>query len=64
VINLRGEKEPFSLAKVLGSARRAGASKELAQRVALQIEKSAYPGIKTREIFSKVNQLLRKEEIT
>lgn len=62
VINLRGGKEPFSLAKVLKSAQRAGASKELAQRVALQIQKSIYPGIKTREIFDKVNKLLKKED--
>jgi hypothetical protein len=50
------------LAKVSRSAQRAGASKELAQRVALQIEKNIYPGIKTREIFDKVNKLLKKED--
>lgn len=62
VINLRGEKEPFSLSKVARSAQRAGAPKELAQRVALQIQKSVYPGIKTSEIFDKVNKLLKKED--
>ncbi|MCX6737842.1 MAG: hypothetical protein NTY11_00205 [Candidatus Parcubacteria bacterium] len=62
VVNLRGEREFFSLAKVLRSALRAGAPKELAQRVALQIEKSIYPGIKTSEIFDKVNKLLKKED--
>jgi hypothetical protein len=62
VINLRGEKELFSLAKVLRSAQRAGAPKEFAQKVALEIEKSIYPGIKTKEIFDKVNKLLKKED--
>lgn len=62
VVNLKGEKELFSLAKVFRSARRAGASKDLAQKVARQIEKSIYPGIKTSEIFKKVNQFLKKED--
>jgi hypothetical protein len=60
VINLRGEKEPFSLKKVFRSARRAGASEKLAKDIALIIEKQVYPGIKTTEIFQKVKILLRK----
>ncbi len=62
VVNLKGEREPFSLVKVLRSARRAGASKDLAQKVALEIEKIVYPGIKTSEIFRKVHQFLKKED--
>ena len=50
------------MAKVLRSARRAGASKDLAQKVALEIEKGIYPGSKTSEIFKQVNQLLKKED--
>lgn len=62
VINWRGEREPFSLAKVYWSAKRAGASKELAQKISQIIQKEVYPGIKTSEIFNKVKNLLRKED--
>jgi len=60
VINLRGEKELFSLKKVFNSARRAGASEKLAKDIALKIQKQSYSGIKTIEIFRKVKQFLRK----
>jgi len=62
VINLRGEKESFSLKKVFNSARRAGASEKLAQEIALKIQKQIFPGIKTSEIFKKVKQLLRRSD--
>jgi len=61
VINLNGEKEPFSFQKVYNSARRVGASKELAQDIAQVIKKQAYPGIKTSEIFSKVRKMLNSK---
>ncbi len=61
VINLSGEKEPFSFQKVYNSARRVGASKGLAQDIAQVIKKQAYPGIKTSEIFSKVIKMLHSE---
>ncbi|MCK4781427.1 restriction endonuclease [Candidatus Parcubacteria bacterium] len=61
VINLSGEKEQFSFQKVYRSAKRAGASAQLAQKIAEIIEKQAYPGIKTSEIFKKVKQLLGQE---
>jgi hypothetical protein len=62
VINLRGEKELFSLRKVFNSARRAGASEKLAQEIALKIQKQAFPGIKTSEIFKKAKELLRRSD--
>ena len=62
VINAQGKKEPFSVKKVYRSARRAGASKELAFRIAKEVEKEAYPGIKTRKIFRRVLQLLKQED--
>jgi len=62
VINSQGKKEPFSFKKVYRSARRAGASKELAFRIAREIEKEAHPGIKTRKIFKRVLQLLNQED--
>lgn len=39
VINLRGEKEPFSFQKVYQSARNVGASKELAFEIAKKLKK-------------------------
>ena len=61
VINLRGEKEPFSFQKVYRSARNAGASKEVALKIAKEIEKEAFDGISTSQIFDKVFKLLLKE---
>jgi len=61
VINLNGQKEPFSFQKVYNSVRRVGASRNLAQEIAQVIRKQAYPGIKTSEIFSKVTKMLHSE---
>jgi CRISPR/Cas system-associated exonuclease Cas4 (RecB family) len=61
VINLKGEKEPFSFQKVYRSARRAGASPILAKDITATIKKEAYPGIKTSEIFKKIKQFLARE---
>lgn len=58
VINLRGEKEPFSFKKVYQSARNCGASKEMAFEIASQIEKEIFPGIKTSQIFDRIFELL------
>jgi len=62
VVNSRGEREPLSLRKIYRSARRAGASGFLAQRITKEIESFAYPGIKTSEIYQKIHQFLRKRE--
>lgn len=62
VINQRGEREPFSLQKVFRSAKRAGASHKLAQKIAFSVENKAFDGIKTAEIFSLVKSFLNKEE--
>jgi hypothetical protein len=61
VINLRGEKEPFSFQKVYQSARNVGASKELALKIAKEIEEEAFDGISTSQIFERVFELLLKE---
>ena len=61
VINARGEREPFSFAKVYESARRAGASSLLARRIAKEIEDRVYPDIRTRQIYAWVRGLLKKE---
>lgn len=61
VINSRGEKEPFSFHKIYQSARRVGASKKLAFEIAKTIEKEAYSGMRTSQIFKKVLKLLLLE---
>jgi hypothetical protein len=60
VINLRGEREQFSLRKVYQSARNAGASKELAFEIAKEIEKEVFDGISTSQIFDRIFELLLK----
>ena len=63
VLNSRGEEEPFSLQKVYLSARKAGASGALAKEVAEVIQLESYPGIKTSEIFRKVERMLLKRDL-
>ncbi len=61
VINNRGEKEPFSAKKVYSGAKRAGASKELAQKITDTVKKEVYPGIETSKIFKRIKQILNRE---
>jgi len=58
IINSTGEREPFSFQKVYRSARRAGASGVLAKEIAKTIEREAFSGIKTSEIFERVRKML------
>ena len=61
VLNSRGEKEPFSFQKVYRSARRVGASGALAKEIAKIVELEAFPGIRTSEIFRKIERLLLRK---
>jgi len=61
VINLRGEKEPFSFRKVYQSARNVGAPKEVALKIATTIEDEVFDGISTSQIFDRIFELLLKE---
>ncbi len=61
VINNSGQKEPFSWKKICNGAERVGASKALAKEIATIIEKEAYSGITTKEIFQRVEQILSKK---
>lgn len=61
VLNSQGEKELFSFKKVYQSARRVGASNVLAREIAQTIEKEVFSGIKTSEIFKKVEKLLSRK---
>jgi len=62
VINLSGEKEPFSFQKVMMSAKRAGASGRLAEKIAKEIQRKAFPGMRTSEIYKTVRRLLKEAE--
>lgn len=59
VVKFNGEKEPFSEEKAYNSARRAGASSDLAKKIIREID--IYEGIKTSEISEKIRRALRKE---
>ena len=61
VIKFNGENEPFSNEKVYRSARRVGASEQLAREISKTIEKESYSGIKTSQIFSQVKKKLKQE---
>jgi Holliday junction resolvase len=63
VINLRGEKEPFSFKKVYLSALNAGAPKKLALQIAYSIQKTVSDGTPTSEIFQKILQILSENSL-
>ena len=61
VIKFNGEEELFSDKKVYQSAKRVGASDQLAREISRTIEKEVYPGMKTSQIFSLVKKKLKQE---
>lgn len=61
VIKFNGEEELFSNQKVYRSAKRVGASDQLAREISKAIEKESYSGIKTSQIFSQVKKKLKQE---
>ncbi len=61
VINSTGDREPFSPRKVYRSARRAGASKALAQKTVTLIEPKVKSGMKTSVIYREIKKILYKE---
>jgi len=58
IVNSTGAKEPFSLSKVYRSARRVGASKNLAREIVEKVSAEIYPGITTAEIFKRIKKQL------
>jgi hypothetical protein len=62
VINLQGEKEPFSKEKVFQSAKRAGASESLAEEIAGIIADEVTNNTHTSKIYDRVKELLSKKE--
>lgn len=63
VIKLNGVKENFSVKKVYYSAIKAGAPAFLAKEISKEIEGDIYDGIKTSEIFKKVKNKLKRENL-
>ena len=61
VIKASGEKEELDVEKVRKTCLRAGASRELADKIAREVEKRAYDGITTREVLNLTLKLLKKE---
>ncbi|MCX6736998.1 MAG: restriction endonuclease [Candidatus Parcubacteria bacterium] len=61
VINGAGDQEPLSEFKVYRSAKRSGASNDLAKQIVFEIQQKAYPGITTQEIHDRIKSFLIKE---
>ncbi|MFH1821724.1 MAG: ATP cone domain-containing protein, partial [Methanobacteriota archaeon] len=62
VVKWNGKVEEFQPKKIIRTLRRAGASRELAEKVVKRIEGTLYDGITTKEILSRVKSLIPKEE--
>jgi hypothetical protein len=62
VVKLNGEKEQFSVKKVINSAKKAGANDFLARKIAKKIEKEVYQDIKTSDIFESIKSELKRED--
>jgi len=64
VIKATGKIEPFSGEKVISSLMKAGAARELAEKIVAKIKPDLYPNIPTFEIYSSVMRILKKEQKT
>jgi len=62
VIKASGEIEPFSQEKLTASLQRAGAGRELAQKIVNQVKPRLYQNVPTFEIYSVVMKALKKEQ--
>jgi len=62
VVKSSGETEKFNPEKIKRTCLRAGASEELADRIAREVEKKSYDGISTKEILHITLSLLKKEK--
>ena len=62
VLNLQGQLEMFSKNKVFLSAKRAGASPELARQIAKDIESHVQEGTKTSDIYKLVKKGLHRQD--
>jgi Holliday junction resolvase len=62
VVKASGETEKFDPQKIRRTCLKAGASEELADKIAREVEKKSYDGISTKEIFHMALNLLKKEK--
>lgn len=62
VIKATGEIEPFSEEKVTASLIRAGADRQVAEKILMKIKPTLYPNIPTFEIYSAIMKALKKEK--
>lgn len=62
VTKASGEREPFDAEKIRRTCKRAGASKQLAAKVAAAVEKKAYNGISTKRILELTLKELEKQK--
>jgi len=62
VVKASGRKEKFDPEKIRRTCMRAGASKELTNKIIKEVENKIYDGITTREILRMVLDLLHKKE--
>ncbi|MGQ9788116.1 MAG: ATP cone domain-containing protein [Candidatus Hadarchaeaceae archaeon] len=63
VVKSNGQFEDFRPEKILRTLRRAGASRELAEKIAKKIEAAAYDGITTKEILSLVKETISRRKL-
>lgn len=61
VFNSTGEKEPFSFKKLYKSLKKTGVNSKLAHKIADEIEKKSFSGIKTSEIYKRAKKLLSEK---
>lgn len=64
MVKASGERERFDPRKIERTLRRAGASREVREKVLARVQERVYDGISTGEILKMVRQLLREEEHT
>ena len=62
VVKASGETEKFDPEKIKRTCMKAGASEELANKIAREVEKKSYDGISTRDILHIASSLLKKEK--
>ncbi|MEM5812862.1 MAG: restriction endonuclease [Candidatus Aenigmatarchaeota archaeon] len=62
VTKFDGRKEEFQKDKIINTCIRAGASQEIATKIADEIESKAYDGISTKEIYQMIKKLLERYE--
>ncbi len=61
IVKSTGEKVQYNPAKIRGTLKRAGASKEMIERVLEQVQQKVHDGMTTKKLFTMIRRELRKE---